>query len=283
MNSNGNVVFSAFRHLVRKRVPEESCDLCSAPLDSKACPPSRRRATQVMCACTPCAVLFTDSMTRFRGISSADVRHLPDCCLTHEDLGGVGYSDQSCFCVSFQRDRADDCLISKPWGRNRASLPADVWEEIVTHEPRLAKMQDDVQAFLVNRLAEPYQYYMAPIDKCFELVGTVRLYWKGFTGGTESGNRSRTCLLDSRQPPNADPRSGTPDLRFSVDVIKVASSAAIPTLFWFRLGIENSTPEERIHLHPFAVSGPNSGCAAQLHGGRERKSLRTLRPDRALG
>ena len=60
-----------------------------------------------------------------------------------------------------------------------------MWEEIVTHEPRLAKMQDDVQAFLVNRLAEPYQYYMAPIDKCFELVGTVRLYWKGFTGGTE--------------------------------------------------------------------------------------------------
>jgi len=37
-----------------------------------------------------------------------------------------------------------------------------------------------------------------------------------------------------------------PDLRFSVDAIKVASSAAIPTLL-FKLGIENSTPEERIH------------------------------------
>ena len=37
-----------------------------------------------------------------------------------------------------------------------------------------------------------------------------------------------------------------PDLRFSVDAIKVASSAAIPTLL-FKLRIENSTPEERIH------------------------------------
>ena len=37
-----------------------------------------------------------------------------------------------------------------------------------------------------------------------------------------------------------------PDLRFSVHAIKVASSAAVPTLL-FKLRIENSTREERIH------------------------------------
>ncbi len=25
-----------------------------------------------------------------------------------------------------------------------------------------------------------------PIDRCYELVGLVRMYWKGFDGGTEA-------------------------------------------------------------------------------------------------
>ena len=89
MNSNGNVVFSAFRDLVRKRVPEESCDLCSAPLDSRHAHLLDVAQRQVMCACTPCAVLFTDSMTRFRRIPR-DVRHLPDCRLTDEHWAALG-------------------------------------------------------------------------------------------------------------------------------------------------------------------------------------------------
>ena len=103
-----------------------------------------------------------------------------------------------------------------------------------------------MQAFLVNRLAEPHQYYMAPIDKCFELVGTVRLYWKGFTGGTEVWKQVANLFARLKATAECGPRSGMPDLRFSVDAIKVASSAAVPTLL-FRLRIENSTPEERIH------------------------------------
>lgn len=185
MNSNNdNMVFSAFRDLVRKRVPEESCDLCSAPLDSRHAHLLEVAQRQVMCACTPCAVLFTDSMTRFRRIPR-DVRHLPDCRLTDEHWAGLGIPINLAFVFRSSVTGLMTSLYPSPAGAIESLSPADVWEEIATDEPRLAKMQDDVQAFLVNRLAEPYQYYMAPIDKCFELVGTVRLYWKGFTGGTE--------------------------------------------------------------------------------------------------
>ena len=46
-------------------------------------------------------------------------------------------------------------------------------------------MQPDVEALLVNRLEQPATYYLAPIDKCYELVGLIRGNWRGFSGGTE--------------------------------------------------------------------------------------------------
>jgi hypothetical protein len=29
-------------------------------------------------------------------------------------------------------------------------------------------------------------YFLAPIDACFELVGLIRLHWRGLSGGTEA-------------------------------------------------------------------------------------------------
>jgi glycerol-3-phosphate O-acyltransferase len=31
--------------------------------------------------------------------------------------------------------------------------------------------------------------YLVPIDVCYQLVGTVRVYWKGFDGGQEARER----------------------------------------------------------------------------------------------
>jgi len=35
----------------------------------------------------------------------------------------------------------------------------------------------------VNRLNGARDYYLAPIDVCFELTGLIRLHWRGFSGG----------------------------------------------------------------------------------------------------
>ena len=44
-------------------------------------------------------------------------------------------------------------------------------------------MQGDVEALLINRLGTTREYYIAPIDLCFELVGLIRMHWRGFSGG----------------------------------------------------------------------------------------------------
>ncbi len=44
-------------------------------------------------------------------------------------------------------------------------------------------MQPDVEALLVNRLANAREYYLVPIDRCYELVGLMRIHWRGLAGG----------------------------------------------------------------------------------------------------
>jgi hypothetical protein len=49
----------------------------------------------------------------------------------------------------------------------------------------LEAIEPDVEALLVNRVVPARDYYIAPIDHCFELVGLIRAHWKGFSGGEE--------------------------------------------------------------------------------------------------
>jgi len=55
----------------------------------------------------------------------------------------------------------------------------------VQDNPGLGQMQPDVEALLVNRVGEARDFFLAPIDVCFELVGLIRLHWRGLSGGTE--------------------------------------------------------------------------------------------------
>ena len=46
-------------------------------------------------------------------------------------------------------------------------------------------MEPDVEALLINRVGPAREYFLAPIDECYRLVGLIRLHWRGLSGGTE--------------------------------------------------------------------------------------------------
>jgi hypothetical protein len=52
--------------------------------------------------------------------------------------------------------------------------------------PLFSSIEDDVEALLVRREGDRFECYLVPIDVCYELVGTVRMHWKGFDGGEEA-------------------------------------------------------------------------------------------------
>jgi hypothetical protein len=77
-----------------------------------------------------------------------------------------------------------------PAGATESLLHLDTWDEIATANPLLATMEADVEALLANRVGHargsgPAEYYLAPADQCFRLVGIIRAGWKGLSGGTE--------------------------------------------------------------------------------------------------
>jgi hypothetical protein len=44
-------------------------------------------------------------------------------------------------------------------------------------------LEPDAEGLIVNRLADPPEYAIAPIDRCYSLVGLIKTSWQGISGG----------------------------------------------------------------------------------------------------
>jgi hypothetical protein len=76
-------------------------------------------------------------------------------------------------------------MYPSPAGAIESLLSLESWSEIAAEHPALRKMEPDVETFLVNRVGTTAQYYIAPIDECYRLVGLIRMHWRGLSGGAE--------------------------------------------------------------------------------------------------
>ena len=77
-------------------------------------------------------------------------------------------------------------VYPSPAGGTESLLPADSWELLCRENPALGRLKPDVEALLVNRIRGAREYYRAPIDECFKLVGLIRTHWRGLSGGKEA-------------------------------------------------------------------------------------------------
>jgi hypothetical protein len=73
-----------------------------------------------------------------------------------------------------------------PAGATESLLDLGGWHELARENPILADMEPDVEALLVNRVGSAREYYLAPIDACYKLVGLIRSSWRGLSGGAEA-------------------------------------------------------------------------------------------------
>ena len=149
--------------------------------------PATRR---LVCACDPCALLF-DQPTggRYRRVGR-DVRLLTDFVITDEQWDSLLVPINMAFFFYNTPAGKIGAFYPSPAGATESLLSLDAWDSIARANPVLRSMQPDVEALLANRLgpmrgfAAP-EYYLAPIDVCFQLVGLIRTHWRGFSGGAE--------------------------------------------------------------------------------------------------
>lgn len=174
----------ALRGFTRKE-QRPRCELCALDIGEDHQHLLEPATRQVICGCTACCLLFDDGgRTRYRRIPR-DASALVDFKLSDPEWDRLSIPISLGFIYRSSAAGAIMACYPSPLGIVEATLDDDLWPVIVAANPALGEMRDDVQALLVNRLRGRREYFLAPIDRCFELNGIVRRYWKGLNGGDE--------------------------------------------------------------------------------------------------
>jgi hypothetical protein len=175
--------FQALRWLAKPRPATEQCEFCSSLLDSAHRHLLEVSARRIVCACDPCALRFENAIGRWKLIPR-DSFALPDFALTDAEWDALALPINLAFFFPSAAANRVVAMYPSPAGATESLLPLSSWEALVEANPVLNGLLPDVQALLMNRLGDTREYYLAPIDRCFELVGIIRMQWRGFSGGT---------------------------------------------------------------------------------------------------
>ncbi len=177
--------FPALKNFVRQRKVVERCDLCSLELAPEHQHLLSMENRQISSACDACSILFSDHTKRFRRVPRRGI-FLPDFRLTDEQWNSLMLPIQLAFFFNATPEQKIVALYPSPAGAMESLLTFESWREIAAGNPILQKMEADVEALLVNRVGDKREYFIAPIDECYKLVGIIRANWRGLSGGTEA-------------------------------------------------------------------------------------------------
>ena len=197
-NNNDNSSTSSLdilRQFARRRAnrpPAEQCDLCSAEI-----PPEHNHLLEVSnrslaCVCRPCAILFSDPSAGSGKYRLVPSRYLlmQDFHMTEEQWDNLAIPVNMVYMFHNTAAQRVMAFYPSPAGAMESLLSLEGWDELIRSNPILNDLEPDVEALLINRVrtlgGEHFQeHYIVPIDACYELVGLIRLHWKGLSGGQE--------------------------------------------------------------------------------------------------
>jgi hypothetical protein len=166
----------------------ERCEMCAEPIGDEHSHIVNIETRALQCSCRSCYLLFT-SRAAAHGKQVAvpeRYRHDPQFTLADAvwDSAGIPVSIAFLFVNSSQQQTV--AFYPSPAGATESMLPGDAWSELLANNPAFADIASDVEALLVLRGEGGFEAFLVPIDVCYELVGHVRLHWKGFDGGQKA-------------------------------------------------------------------------------------------------
>jgi len=183
--SNNQTPFDVLRRFVRRQTVVERCELCSAEL-----PPDHEHlvetsSRQMTCACQACAILFSGKANaKYRRVPRR-ILYLSDFQLTDAQWESLLIPINMAFFFHSSTAEKVIALYPSPAGATESLLDFESWNEILQSNPVLLEVEPDTEALLVNRVRGVSECYLLPIDECYKLVGLIRTYWHGLSGGTE--------------------------------------------------------------------------------------------------
>lgn len=189
------------RYLPGRRV--ERCELCGAELPKQHGHLLDVKTRHLSCACEPCSVLFAHrGASGYRRVSRT-VRRLADFAMTDAEWESLQIPIGLAFFVNSTAEGRVMAMYPGPAGPTESLLTLQAWGDVAARNPTLAGMEPDVESLLVNRVGGERDYYLAPIDRCYELCGMIRKCWRGFSGGEEVWREIREFFGSLREEGDA--------------------------------------------------------------------------------
>jgi len=167
----------------------EQCELCNIRLAPEHRHMLEMATRKIVCACDACTMTFVPVIEGRFKVVPRDARAFPDFQISDADWENFALPISLAFFFYDTPSQKMTALYPSPAGATESLLPLTAWETLVRQNPLLGNLQADVEALLVHRANDARDYYIAPIDKCFELVGLIRIHWRGFSGGEEVWNQ----------------------------------------------------------------------------------------------
>jgi hypothetical protein len=168
----------------------EHCELCSAALHHDHPHLVELANRQILCACDACSLLFDGlEKSKYKRVSRSS-EYLPNFEMSDGQWESLMIPINMAFLFQSSLENRIVALYPSPAGAVESLLPLDAWTEIAEQNPALHRLKPDIEALLVNRVGHAQrlrcaEYYIAPIDECYKLVGSIRTNWKGLSGGAE--------------------------------------------------------------------------------------------------
>jgi len=174
-----------------RRTQSERCDFCGAGIDDQHGHLVDLPKRALLCVCRPCYLLFTHD-----GAGGARFRAVPTRYALVEELASGAEAwealDVPIGLAFFFRNSATGrttAFYPSPAGATESELPLDAWDRLTATSPLVSTLAADVEALLVRRTSRGIAALIVPIDVCYELVGVIRVSWRGLQGGDEVWSR----------------------------------------------------------------------------------------------
>jgi len=179
------------RGFAQKRKQEqgqvEHCELCSEIIASRHLHLLNLSSRVLVCACQACSLLFSE-----QGAGAGKYRLVPrrylaltDFHMADDQWEGMLIPVNMAFVFRSTGAKPVMAYYPSPAGATESLLDLEGWQVLVDSNPILDELVPDVEALLVNRVRGAREHYIVPIDACYQLVGLIRLSWRGLGGGTE--------------------------------------------------------------------------------------------------
>jgi hypothetical protein len=187
----GGAPLQALRRFTRGREAErlsvEHCELCDEVIPAVHRHLLDLSSRALLCVCQACSLLFSE-----QGAGSGNYRLIPrrflalsDFAMTDEQWDELMIPVNMAFIFRCTGEKPVMAFYPSPAGAMESLLDLEGWEGLVRNNPILNELEPDVEALLINRVQNAYEYYIVPIDACYQLVGLLRVSWRGLSGGQE--------------------------------------------------------------------------------------------------